>query len=68
MSYHPGSNLAGEDGYGLKRHNAETSSTDRSSSTLHSSSMTRTSKTDQFSTFLDEEDSESGKINSSHCL
>lgn len=61
MSYHPGSNLAGEDGYGLKGMNPETTSTDRSTSTLHSTSMTRTSKTDPFSTFP-EDDSESGKL------
>jgi hypothetical protein len=61
MSYHPGSNLAGEDGYGLKGMNPETTSTDRSTSTLHSTSMTRTSKTDPFSTFP-EDDSESGQL------
>lgn len=61
MSYHPGSNLAGEDGYGLRGMNPETTSTDRSTSTLHSTSMTRTSKTDPFSTFPDD-DSESGKF------
>ena len=61
MSYHPGSNLAGEDGYGLKGMNPETTSTDRSTSTLHSTSMTRTCPTtDPFSTFP-EDDSESGK-------
>ncbi|XP_028397978.1 cadherin EGF LAG seven-pass G-type receptor 2-like [Dendronephthya gigantea] len=53
MSYHPGSNLAGEEGYGLKGMNPETTSTDRSTSTLHSMS-----KTDPFSTFP-EDDSES---------
>lgn len=57
MSYHPGSKWAGEDGYGMKGMNHETTSTDRSTSTLHSTSMTRTSKTD---TFLDD-DSESGE-------
>jgi hypothetical protein len=61
MSYHPGSNLAGEDGYGLRGMNPETTSTDRSTSTLHSTSMTRTCPTsDPFSTFP-EDDSESGE-------
>lgn len=59
MSYHPGANLAGEDGYGVRGMNPETTSTDHSTSTLHSLSMTRTSKSDPFTTFP-EDDSETG--------